>query len=178
MVKTRKKHKKHIWSNEEREYLESIVEGRSYNEIALKMYERFGCKLNKNQIGGMIKRLKLKTGIDTKYKPNHSHGQVAIGSEHYSNNGYIKIKVANPSVWRMKHHLIYEQHYGEIPPGHAVIFADGNKHNFDIDNLLLVKKGELSVLNKFKLKKDNAELTKVGLNIARIIIKTNELKRK
>ena len=50
------------------------------------------------------------------------------------------------------------------------IFADGNKENFDIKNLLLVSRKELAVLNKNKLIKNDAELTNIGVTIAKVKI--------
>lgn len=69
-----------------------------------------------------------------------------IGSETFK-GGYWWVKVAdNPlpknytavdrmANWRRKHRVIYEQAYGPIPDGHLVVFLDGNRENFDLDNL-------------------------------------------
>ncbi len=59
-----------------------------------------------------------------------------------------------------------------------VIFADGNKKNFNIENLILVSRKELAVLNKNKLLRDNAELTNIGIAIAKIKIAIADKKRK
>lgn len=56
----------------------------------------------------------------------------------------------------------------KYPRGGNVIFADGNKENFEKDNLLLVTSKEMLGLNQEKLRFNNAELTKVGLNIVKL----------
>ena len=59
-----------------------------------------------------------------------------------------------------------------------IIFADGNKKNFNLENLILVSRKELAVLNKNKLLRDNAELTNIGIAIAKIKIAIADKKRK
>jgi len=61
-----------------------------------------------------------------------------IGSERLDTDGYTSVKVGHPKKWRHKHHLLWEQHNGEIEVGKRVIFIDGNRQNFDIDNLACV----------------------------------------
>lgn len=38
--------------------------------------------------------------------------------------------------WKLKHHFIYERHHGPVPDGYLVVFLDGNRSNFDPDNLM------------------------------------------
>ena len=98
-------------------------------------------------------------------------------SERVNTNGYIEIKIAEPNKWVKKHRWIYEQEYGEIPEGSVIIFADGNKNNFDINNLICVTRNELKVLNKCRLISSIPELTKTGLNVAKLKIKLAELRK-
>jgi hypothetical protein len=56
-------------------------------------------------------------------------------------DGYIYVKVAEGmKQFRLKHRVIYEQHFGSIPKGYNVQFKDGNIRNFSPDNLELVSK--------------------------------------
>ena len=113
------------------------------------------------------KKTRFKIGNKPKnYRP--------VGSERITRDGYTEIKVKDPNKWELKHRLIYKQHYGEIPKGHNVIFADRNIQNFDINNLVLVSKAEMLILNKNKLIFEDKELTKVGVNIAKVIDKTKK----
>ena len=107
--------------------------------------------------------------------PNHRE----IGEERISKDGYIEIKLKDGCLnknWQLKHRYIYEQHYGSIPKGHKIIFADGNKKNFDINNLILVSDNEELIMNMHKLRTEDIELTKTGHLIAKLIDKTNKVK--
>ena len=100
--------------------------------------------------------------------------QVPIGTESITKGGYIKVKVGEPNKWKLKQRYIYEQHCGEIPKDCNVIFADKNIRNFDINNLILVSKAEMLILNNNKLIFEDKELTKVGVNIAKVIDKAKK----
>lgn len=114
------------------------------------------------------------------------------GDERLSKGGYIELRLDKPKqtwnydghtasrCWELKHVLIWEKYHNQkVPKGYAVIFADGNNRNFDIDNLILVSRNELLQLNQNKLIiKGYAELTKTGINIAKLIIAKNERKKK
>jgi hypothetical protein len=100
-----------------------------------------------------------------------------VGSERINVEGYSEIKTKEPNVWEYKHRLIYEQHYGKAPDGYVVMFADRNKQNFDIDNLILVSRHEDLIMNSKKLLYNDKELTKSGHLVAKIISKERELRK-
>jgi len=70
-------------------------------------------------------------------------------------------------MWRQKHFVVWEAVNGPIPRNHLVIFANGNKNDFDINNLLLVHKKELWYMGIHKLLSQNPEVTKTNLLITR-----------
>ena len=115
------------------------------------------------------KKTRFKKGNKPKkYRP--------VGSERITKDGYIEVKVADPNKWETKNKIIYKQYFGDIPKGHKVIYADGNKLNNDINNLILVSDNEELIMNKYKLRTENIELTKTGYLIAKVIDKTNMVK--
>ena len=65
----------------------------------------------------------------------------------------------------------------KVPKGSVIIFADGDKTNLSIENLICVSRNELRVLNQCGLISSVPELTKTGLNVAKIRIKLTELKK-
>jgi len=104
-----------------------------------------------------------------------------IGSERITKRDGVLIKVRDGHKtrnWIAKSRYLYEQAYGKISKGHKVIFIDGNNRNFDLDNLVLVSNSEELLLNQYGLIKKDAELTKVGLNIAKVIDRVNKRKEK
>ena len=193
--------KMHIWTNEEKIYMAEITPGNSHKDILRLMCEKFNYDFTITQITAAIKRYKLNTGRTGRYekgripynkgtkgimKPNKTSfkkGDIPanhreVGSERINVYGYTEVKVAEPNKWKLKHRVIYEEHYGKIPKNHNVIFADGNKLNLDINNLVLVNKDQLLVLNKNELIKDNADLTKAGVNVANLMIKIRDINNK
>ena len=104
----------------------------------------------------------------------------AIGSERVDKNGYILIKIQDGHKnknWIRKHRYLYEQAYGKVPKGHKVIFADGDNRNFDLDNLILVSDAEELIMNRNNLFKEDTELTKAGVVVAKLLDKVNKRKK-
>lgn len=105
-----------------------------------------------------------------------------VGSERIdSKDGYTLIKVSDIGTcqqrWKLKHRLLWESVHGPVPKGHVVIFADGDKQNITIENLLLASNRQLAMINKHKLIQDNKEGTETGLLIADLILKISERKK-
>lgn len=184
--------KNKMWTEEEKAYIRKIHKGKKCNEIIDLMEKKFNETYKINQIKGILARENLKTDVDTRFKKGHipwhkkekvfkektkrKCNQAAIGAEIITKQGYISIKAEQPNVWELKHRYIYKKYKGEIPPGYLVIFADKNNRNFDIDNLILVSRKQAVILNRLNLINDNAELTKVGINVANLILKIGERK--
>ena len=116
-------------------------------------------------------------------KGNRTYNWVPVGSERIAKNDYIQVKVRDlyknsKQNWKGKHIIIWEKHHGRpVPPGHVVIFGDGNKRNFDPDNLILVSRAQLVRMNQYGLIKNDAALTKTGVLIADVLNRAGERKR-
>ena len=96
-----------------------------------------------------------------------------IGTERETSNGYVMVKISyhrQPSNknWVYKHKLIWEAENGMLPKGYVVIFADKNKKNFALDNLIAVSKAVCGVMNKNRLRAIDSELTIVGKAIVEL----------
>lgn len=86
--------------------------------------------------------------------------------ERENKDGYISLHVPEPDPrngykhrYQLKHIWIWEQANGrKLPRGHAVIFLDGNKRNFDPDNLKLVTRAQLLALNRHNYQQQPDEL--------------------
>ena len=193
---------RHIWSDEEKQYLAEITPGRGHKEIQSMMSCKFGFDYTHHQIKGAITRNKLNTGRTGRFekgratwnkgtkgltkanvtsfkKGQKSHNYKPVGSERITKDGYCEIKVSDTGRrWRPKHVLIYEKHHGKVPKGSAVIFLDGDKRNFDIDNLYLVTRSQLAMLNKNSLIQKDAELTKTAINVVDLMKKISAMEKK
>jgi hypothetical protein len=155
---------KHRYTLEEIQFIKDNVPGRSCAELAEIFNRRFKTHVTKRAINMFFFNHKIR---------NHNYNPPQqIGTEK-TQKGYLKIKVST-NVWREKHILVWEAANGQIPKGHVVLFADRNKSNMNLDNLLLVSRRELAVMDKKHLIFSDAEKTKCGLLIAKIIILAND----
>lgn len=185
---------------EQEKFIKNNYKGRSTTELTEKFNKKFGTDLTKDQMRWYKKNHKLSSGVDGKFKkgnvpynkgtkgiskPNSGcfkKGNIPanhrpIGSERVNRDGYIEVKVAEPNKWKFKQRVIWEQHYGKIPKGYVVMFGDGDKRNFNIDNLILITNRQLQVMNNKKLIKNDADLTKTGAAIANVLIKISDKKK-
>lgn len=158
-------------------------------DIMISLADRHGlhngrdCRFNKGHEPTQFKKghtpwNKGKKGINTggeatQFKPGHKPANwMPIGSERINGDGYVDVKVQDgqqQNNWKGKHILIWEKHHGRsAPKGHAVIFGDGNRRNFDPENLILVSRKQLVRLNQKKLIQRDVRLTTIGIMIADI----------
>lgn len=98
-----------------------------------------------------------------------------IGFERVSKDGYIEVKVkdglqgeANDN-FRMKHQLVWEEANGQpVPPSTHIVFADGDKRNFDPDNLVAVPRSLWAAICKHRMQYHDAESLRACMNVARL----------
>ena len=97
-----------------------------------------------------------------------------VGTELELSDGYTWVKIAEIDHakkninWRQKHRLIWEQNNGPVPDGCRIIFKDGDKQNFDINNLSCVSLAELARLNQYHMISDDPEITEAGINFVKL----------
>lgn len=80
--------------------------------------------------------------------------------------------------WHSNQRRIWELANGPIPKGHKIVFLDGNTMNYSLTNLALVTDAEFLMMNDRHLLTNDKALTRSGIAIARVLAKTNQLKRK
>lgn len=87
----------------------------------------------------------------TQFKKGHKpENWRPTGSERVNNDGYIEVKTREPNVWELKHRVVWLEHKGEIPKGVNIQFRDGNKRNFDIDNLYAIDRKNQMKQNSYR----------------------------
>lgn len=93
---------------------------------------------------------------ETHFKPGSRNGRAAqlyqpIGAERISKEGYLQRKVNDDMPlqrrWKSVHIILWEQHHGPVPHGHAVAFRNGDHTDIRIDNLECISRGELMARN-------------------------------
>lgn len=190
----------HIFSKEQSVFIRENVVGRTSNELTAIVNQVFDTELSVDQIRAFKKNNKLRGGIDTRFqkgqaahnkgKPGNGgwrstqykkgstpHNYLPVGSERINTDGYVDIKIADPNKWKQKHLIVWEEANGPVPVDHVVLFGDGDKLNVVLDNLLLVTRQQLFILNRNKLIHIDIELTKTGCLVAELHQRINGLKK-
>ena len=203
----RKKHKLYnsrLLTEEQQSFVRAHCKGSNYKAITALLNAEFQLNLKVQQVANFMKRKKITTGCPYRWKkgqPSHNKGQkvtkatydkmtktmfakgnapwnkVPIGTERRTTEGYLRVKVGEPNQWVFKHRLVWEQHNGPVPKGYNIMFADQDKSNCNIENLLLISKAEQKILQNMKLVHSGTECVKTGLLIAKLACKIKE-KRK
>jgi phage protein len=188
------------YAKEELDYIRKIAPGRHYHEIVEMFNRKFEFQINAKKLKYTLRNHGISTGLSGRFgkgitphnkgkkfpgtgnrttfrKGATPHNKMEVGEDTVTTDGYVKTKIAEPDVWEYKHKLIWAEAHGPIPEKHSIIFADGNKLNLDIDNLLLVSKAELLMLNRRRLISEDSELTKTGLNVVKVMNKIYKIKK-
>jgi len=161
---------KHMYTPEQIRFLKRKAKGRSNDDLTDLFNMQFGLQVSAGKIRGIRLYYGIRSGI------NHRNRK-PIGSRRKTSSGHIEVKTAHPDKWKKLHVVVWEAANGKVPKGHVVIFADGNTRNFALDNLLLVSKKELAVMNGLGLISPNRELTKAGKAVADLKMLINKRKR-
>lgn len=83
------------------------------------------------------------------FKKGHEpHNTTYNGYKRVSKEGYVEVRVEK-GKFVLLHRKIYEEHNGPIPPDCIVIFKDGNKRNFNINNLEMITRAENVLRNSW-----------------------------
>lgn len=148
-----------------------------YNTLAKRFNERFGMNLDRNGIRNICN----KNGFGNRdlYRPSLTEKMrkkmledYPIGTERALPTGtYVKIGnapqtgqgISSSVNWKLKHHLIYEEAHGEIPPNHKVVFIDQDKTNFRLSNLACISEREQLLLTKCGWLNGNHQMFFAGL---------------
>lgn len=191
-----------LLTKEQYQWLKDHCHGLSYEDQQKQILERFGVHLTLDQVKNMRSRYKMDSGLTgqfkkgsvpwnkgmkgcctggrtTQFRPGHTpHNTRPENYESVDIDGYVHIKPPGEKYMTLKHRWIWEQAHGPIPPGHCLIFLDGNKQNCSLNNLALITRAEHARMCQKHLQCDNPEYTKAGIQIAKLMLKKSERSRK
>lgn len=159
---------RNVYTKEFIEWLRIYASDHSMNEIV----EVTGIKKHS------LEQLMWRNGIKHKdYNANmaHNSNECVIGTEYTKPDGMVLVKVGK-NKWEYKQRYIYEQYYGvELPTEIMVIFLDGNKNNFNIDNLRAVSTPVYNTARNKHLISEFGEVTSAGLDVAELYQEIKEV---
>lgn len=181
---------------EQIEFIKNNVNNR-VKDLTLLFNEKFNSNLKEYQIASIKSKYNLKSGIKTpvnkgkkqeeymtkeqiekckktQFKKGHSLNEKPIGTEKIK-NGFVYIKIA-PKTWKPKHFWVWEQTHEKIKENQCLMFLDGNKLNCSLENLKLISKKEMLILNLNKMYYSNKESNESALLIVKIMDKIKKQK--
>lgn len=144
------------WNDEIMEFVKSVCPLREHGfnsrrELAEEINRRFGREFSIVALCTHCYENGIQLGL------YYSNSDVPRGEKHWRyrpvgsfqiKKGYLRIKVAEPNKWMQYQRYVWEQHHpGQSAEGKTIIFMDGDKCNFDPDNLECVERGDLSVMS-------------------------------
>jgi len=169
-------------------------------ELTKRFNEKFNTNLSIDNISGLCKRNKWRTGRTgcfekgrtppnkgtkgltganrTSFKKGQSVWNTKpIGYERIDKkDGYVHIKIAEPNVFALKHRHEWEKHYGPVPDNHVVAFKNQDKTDCRIENLILMSKSEMVRYAQSFHKLANSETNETCLLMAKVKTKACDLK--
>ena len=185
------------------EFMMEYIPGHQESEIRAEFEKRFGITLTEGQIGNFKYLHGVKSGTNGgRFQKGHithnkgkkmspevyervkhtmfqkGHAPVnhrEVGSERINVDGYTEVKVAEPNKWKLKQRFIYEEATGEkLSKNDIVIFLDGDKQNFDINNLVKMTRAELVRYNQDHVYGEEVEINKTAVLVAKLKAKVGE----
>lgn len=168
------------FTDEEDEWLIARDGQYSVKEITAMFNETFGTHRSE-----LVIKVHCNRNLRTKFAGNHFHTGDPIGTE-VMRGRYVWVKVSNRISqdgelsgwinWRPKAHVMWELYHGSMPPeGYNIIFLDGDRTNFDKNNLYAVNGKVLREMSKKKWWSTNPELTLAAIKWCELFYTIKEL---
>jgi hypothetical protein len=146
------------YTPEMRDFIKKLYEeGVQYRDICGMVNDRFGTDFTKNAIRNFV------------FSAGMCHQNVyPIGYE-IIRGGMIMVKIGGSegTHWEAKHRLVWERTHGAIPEGHNVVFLDGNKRNFALENLALLSYIERLRMHQFGFFSNDPTVTAAGIAVVK-----------
>lgn len=122
----------------------------------------------------------------TCFRPGNmpSNGHQPLGTERVEPDGYVLVKTAMRKTdprsahdnWAYKHRMVWEQANGrKVPDGSMVVFADGDKSNFDPDNLVCMTRAVHAVICHQHIWYHDRDSCESAILVARLKHRINEV---
>ena len=163
-----------IWSEEIEAFMRENYPHHSNDWMVEAIEREFGERLKAGTIRTKAHRMGIKLSKERRSKASKEHQIAEIGKITAGSKGYKYIRTEEGWVNYGKH-LLEQATRERIPKGYAVVFADGNNENYDVNNLVAVPIGWQSTIANNKWAN---EMFETGLLWLRLHDLCNSLNRK
>lgn len=157
-----------LLTQEQHDFFVKHQKGKISSEVAELLNSVFEMNLKASQIKSYRSTHKIKSGVvgaGSNAKKSDPIG--TIRKFHKKGKVYWAIKIGHRK-WERYSRFLWKKHYGEVPKDCLVVSKDQNDLNVSLDNLMLLKKSELLILNKNKKLTNCAEANQANVSIVRI----------
>ena len=151
--------KKRTWSQETLDFIRAKTAEMTDRELSEAVNSRFNLNTTRESVKSLRLFYRIMKGRD-KIK-------VPPLTERTDDRGYALI-YTHEGKRVNKHRYLYEQSHGKKPEGSMVIFLDGDKNNFSLDNLSAVTRAENAMLTGLGLRFCDPALTQTGIAAVRL----------
>lgn len=139
-----------LWTEEIDSFINShlpLKENVDKTMLLLAINERFGTHFTRNALTTHCTDKQINLGLVTR-KLKKNFNQRPLFSEQIK-KGMVRVKVAEPNVWKQKQVYVYEKaHNCKVLKGNVVVFLNCNTRDFSPENLYMLTRGELGVINR------------------------------
>lgn len=194
----KKRYARKLLTEEQHDFFLNNVKGISSKDLSELMNKKYGLNLSERQVLTYKKNHNLTSGLTGYFEKGmkpwnkgvkglNTGGEkgwfkkgvippntVPVGTVVIVDEGYKETKIAEPNVWKRNHIMLWEKENGEIPKDYVVIFLDKDKTNITIENLAMLHRRELAMMNRYKLFSEDAEITLSGIALVRLKDRLNE----
>lgn len=180
-----------VFTHEQKKWIEQSYATLPVIELTAAFNATFGDNKTVNQMRAFVKNHRISSGrtgqfrkgceswnkgtrfnaggrsAQTRFKAGHTPANHRpVGSERIDKDGYLMVKIAEPGTWRHKHRVVWEAANGKIPRGFMILFADNNKTNCELSNLMLASRAQNAVINKLGLSFATGEMKSTSMLVA------------
>lgn len=163
-----------VWTEEAEAFMRANYPHHSNEWMVDAIEQKFGEKVKAGAIRMKAHRMGIRLTKERQSKASKEHQVAEVGKITAWNKGYKFIRTKDG--WLNYGKYLLEMATGEvIPKGYAIVFADGDNTNYDINNLVAVPIGWQSIIAQNKWA---GELLETGLMWLRLHDLCNGYNRK
>ena len=147
------------YTDEMKDWLRAHSKGVPYDELAPQFNVVFGLNKTARQIQSACHDHGAHNGVYQFKQPKNidsfKHHR-PIGSTRLTKDGYVAVKIAEPCKWDLAHIVEWEKCNGKFDrKKYIIMFADGNRTNYNIQNLRCVSRRVIGCINSEHLMPQN-----------------------
>ena len=177
--------KRSKFTDEEHQFILDNVEGMTYSQLSYLMFKKLRSKRTATSISNYCSRNGISNNIHS-HKGQFASGHIPpatlpIGTERidYRGDVFVKVSIRGKEREKGKHKKVIEwkKHGGSLNDDDIIIFLDGNRKNFDIDNLLPIPRKVFLYLTREQLLTEHREINLAIINYANLMFLRRERER-